>query len=66
MIHRFEGGYTESPEKKQFGEILKDRSKIFHGIEFDLIRLKRILDNGILSEKAAAECLVKPTVFSTI
>lgn len=55
MINSFEGGYIESPEKKQYGEILEDRSKIFHGIGFDLIRLQRILDNGILSEKAAAE-----------
>lgn len=55
MINSFEGGYRESPEKKHYGEILEDRSKIFHGIGFDLIRLQRILDNGILSEKAAAE-----------
>ena len=55
MINSFEGGYRERPEKKQYGEILEDRSKIFHGIGFDLIRLKKILDNGILSEKAAVD-----------
>jgi len=55
MINSFEDGYRESPEKKQHGEILEDKSKIFHGIGFDLIRLQRILDNGILSEEAASE-----------
>lgn len=46
-----------SEEKEQneieVGEILKDESKIFHGIGFDLIRLQGILSNGILSQRTA-------------
>jgi len=55
MINSFEKGFAKNLEKKQYGEILKDKSTIFHGIGFDLIRLQKILDNGILSEQAASD-----------
>ena len=51
-------GDTENPElpkPKEYGELLYDKSKLFHGIGFDLIRLKRILEHGIFSENAARE-----------
>lgn len=45
----------ESQKPEQRGEILMDKSKLFHGIGFDLIRYKSILEHGILSENAAYE-----------
>lgn len=45
---------NDAEQKEQYGEILYDRSKNFHGISFDLLRLKSILEKGILSESAAA------------
>ena len=35
--------------------ILTNREKAFHGISFDLLRLERILQEGILSEAASRE-----------
>lgn len=48
---------TDSVENRQpqYGEVLYDRQNIFHGVGFDFIRLKGILENGILSERAATE-----------
>ncbi len=40
-------------KEPQYGEILLDRQNVFHGIGFDFIRLKGILEKGILSEQAA-------------
>lgn len=45
----------QTKEKVPYGEILRDRQNIFHGIGFDFIKLKGILENGILSEEAAKE-----------
>jgi len=48
------GIQPQNPETEpKYGEILYDRSKVFHGIGFDFIRLKSILEKGILSEQAA-------------
>ena len=37
----------------KYGEILYDKSLVFHGVGFDMIRLRNILEKGILSEQAA-------------
>ncbi len=45
---------SQIPEQEpRHGEILLDRSKSFHGIGFDLLRLKSILEKGIVSEQEA-------------
>jgi len=44
---------AEIPKEKQYGEVLRDKSKLFHGVGFDTIRLKSILQHGILSENTA-------------
>ncbi len=40
-------------KEPKYGEILYDKSLIFHGVGFDLIRLHSILEKGILSEQVA-------------
>jgi len=40
-------------QEPKYGEILYDKSLVFHGVGFDLIRLHNILEKGILSEQAA-------------
>ncbi|MDD3101567.1 MAG: hypothetical protein PHE59_00235 [Patescibacteria group bacterium] len=40
-------------EEPRYGEILYDKSLVFHGVGFDLTRLRSILEKGILSEQAA-------------
>lgn len=45
---------SQTPEQEpRYGEILLDRSKSFHGIGFDFLRLKSIMEKGILSEQEA-------------
>jgi hypothetical protein len=44
-----------SEKEPKYGEILYDRSKSFHGIGFDFLRMKSILEKGILSEQAAQQ-----------
>lgn len=39
--------------KKGYGEVLFDKNKVFHGIDYDFIRLKNILQYGILSAEIA-------------
>ncbi len=47
---------SQNPEQKpRYGDILYDRSKSFHGIGFDFLRMKSILEKGILSEQAAQQ-----------
>jgi len=47
---------SQIPEQEPcYGKILFDRSKYFHGIGFDFLRLKSILEKGILSEQAAQQ-----------
>lgn len=47
---------SQTPEHDpRYGEILFDRSKSFHGIGFDFLRLKSILEKGILSELEARQ-----------
>jgi len=41
--------------RAQYGEVLFDHSKAFHGIGFDFLRLKSILEKGILSEQEARQ-----------
>jgi hypothetical protein len=43
------------PKESQYGEVLLDKSKLFHGVGFDTLRFKSILEHGILSERAATE-----------
>lgn len=40
-------------EEPKYGEILYDQTKTFHGVGFDIGRLKGILDRGIVSEQSA-------------
>lgn len=47
---------SQNPEQElRYGEILFDRSKYFHGIGFDFLRLKSIMEKGILSEQSAQQ-----------
>ncbi len=45
----------------KYGEILYDKKLVFHGIGFDIPKLRSILENGILSEQAAQSKGVKLT-----
>lgn len=47
---------SQLPEQEpRYGEILFDRSKYFHGIGFDFLRFKSIMEKGILSEQEAKQ-----------
>lgn len=51
----------ETLEKQPYGEILFDKSKFFHGVGSDLLRMISILQNGILSKDEAENTRVKIT-----
>ncbi|GEM_PF-6237042 len=50
-----DSGSEVQPKERQYGEVLLDKSKLFHGVGFDTIRFKSILEHGILSENAASQ-----------
>ena len=45
MLNSIEMGYSESQDniEKDYGEILRDETLVFHGIGFNLTSLKSIL-----------------------
>lgn len=48
-----DSGAELQPKERQYGEVLQDKTKIFHGVGFDTLRFASILEHGLLSERAA-------------